>query len=119
MERCKKKAILLASGVKVKVIENDNGLYRDVKTNHLYFSTELKIKEPKTTIMIGKIISKIGIFFFARQYIKYKSLILTPCMSIDYVNGYDRYIDIEIKFLVFGVGMRVIKIISKKDKNKR
>lgn len=64
---------------------------------------------------LGFNISRFGIYFFIRSFLKYNSLFLFPGISIDFINGFDIYIDIEVKFLFFGIGIRFIFL----KKNKR
>ena len=65
-------------------------------------------KERKHDIQIGFHFWKVGIYLFCREYLKYNSWFIIPGVSIDVVNGYDRYLDVELKFLCFGVGIRFI-----------
>lgn len=46
---------------------------------------------------------RIGIFLFMRNVWKYKHFVLLPTLALDAVKGYDRYADLELKFLCFGV----------------
>lgn len=56
---------------------------------------------------IGFHIGRVGVYLYAR-YWKYISFHFG--LSIDAVNGYDRYIDIEGKILFVGIGIRFIWI---------
>ena len=60
------------------------------------------------TAQIGFYLMRLGIAFYAREYWKYKSWFIFPGVSIDTVNGYDVYIDFELKFLFLGFGVRFI-----------
>lgn len=65
-------------------------------------------KERKHDIQIGFHFWKVGIYLFCREYLKYNSWFIIPGVSIDGINGYDRYLDVELKLLCFGVGVRFI-----------
>lgn len=70
----------------------------------------------KHTAQIGAHVGRVGVYLYAREYMKYNQYYIIPGVSVDAVNGYDRYVDIELKILCFGVGIRFIWI---KRKNKR
>lgn len=56
---------------------------------------------------------RIGIFIFARNVCKYKHYVLWPTLVLDVVKGYDRYFDLELKILCFGLGVRFIWITKR------
>lgn len=58
------------------------------------------------TAQIGGHVGRVGVYLYAREYWKYKSFQFG--LSIDAVNGYDRYVDIEAKILFVGIGIRFI-----------
>lgn len=57
---------------------------------------------------------RIGIYLFARNSWKYKNFILLPTLGMDMIKGYDQYVDLEIKFISFGFGVRIIWINKRK-----
>ena len=64
-------------------------------------------------VQAGFNISRFGVYVFAREYWKYHVWHLLPTIAVAVVDGYDWYIDIEVKFLFVGFGIRFIKIKSK------
>ena len=60
------------------------------------------------TAQIGGHVGRVGVYLYAREYWKYKSFQFG--LSIDAVNGYGRYVDIEAKILFVGIGIRFIWI---------
>ena len=74
------------------------------------------MNKDKHTAQIGAHVGRVGIYLYAREYLKYNSWFIVPGVSVDAVNGYDRYVDVELKLLFIGVGIRFIWI---KRKNKR
>ncbi|WAX05457.1 hypothetical protein AS73P1_00037 [Alistipes phage AS73P1] len=72
------------------------------------------MSKDKHTAQIGGHVGRVGVYLYAREYIRYHSWQFG--VSVDAVNGYDRYVDVELKILCFGVGIRFIWI---KRKNKR
>lgn len=71
------------------------------------------MSKDKHTAQIGAHVGRVGVYLYAREYWKYKSWQFG--LSIDAVNGYDRYVDVELKILCFGVGIRFIWIKRKKN----
>jgi hypothetical protein len=65
------------------------------------------------TAQIGFHIGRVGVSVYVREYWKYKSWFIIPGVSVDAVNGYDRYVDIEAKILFIGIGIRFIWIKRK------
>ena len=65
------------------------------------------------TAQIGVHIGRVGVCVYVREYWKYKSWFVVPGVSVDAVNGYDRYVDIEAKILFVGIGIRFIWIKRK------
>ena len=63
------------------------------------------------TAQIGGHVGRVGVYLYAREYWKYKSFQFG--LSIDAVNGYGRYVDIEAKILFVGIGIRFIWIKRK------
>ncbi len=64
----------------------------------------------KHTIKTGIRVWRFGVDIYAREYWKYKSWFIFPGVSVDAVDGYDRYLDIEAKILFVGIGIRFIWI---------
>jgi len=116
MKRNIKKARLISTGAKVKVEEIGAGIYTDVKTGTEYMKSELRIVEPRHMVQIGFHIWRFGLYLYCREYLKYNSWFIFPGVTVDAVNGYDRYLDVELKALFVGVGIRFIWI---KRKGKR
>lgn len=69
------------------------------------------MSKDKHTAQIGGHIGRVGVYLYAREYWKYKSWQFG--LSVDAVNGYDRYVDIEAKILFVGIGIRFIWIKRK------
>lgn len=109
-----KKARVIITGEKIKVEEVGAGIYEDIKTGTEYTQTEITIKQPRQMVQLGFHVWRVGLFLYARQYLKYNSWFIVPGLSIDAVNGLDRYLDCEVKILFFGIGLRLIWIKSKK-----
>lgn len=63
------------------------------------------------TAQIGFHIGRVGVYVYVREYWKYKSWQFG--VSIDAINSYDRYVDIEAKILFVGIGIRFIWIKRK------
>ena len=61
---------------------------------------------------------RIGIFLFMRNVWKYKHFVLLPTLALDAVKGYDRYADLKLKFLCFGLGFRFIWITKRYSSRK-
>lgn len=107
--------IVIATGQKIKAVNVAHGTYEDIKTGQRYMFDEIKyLGERPHMAQIGFHIWRIGLFLFAREYWKYKSFQFG--LTIDAVNGYDRYVDFELRAFCFGVGIRFIWI---KRKSKR
>ena len=69
------------------------------------------MSKDKHTAQIGGHIGRVGVYLYAREYWKYKSWQFG--LSVDAVNGYDRYVDIGAKILFVGIGIRFIWIKRK------
>lgn len=70
-------------------------------------------KERRHMAQIGFHIGRVGLFLYGREYLKYNSWFIVPGVTVDAVNGYDRYLDVELKALFVGVGIRFIWIKRK------
>lgn len=68
----------------------------------------IKNNSDSHSAQIGLYILRIGFVLFVREYWKYKSFVIFPTITIDFVKGKDQYIDFEFKFLCFGFGFRLI-----------
>lgn len=96
------------SGVVIKVEEIGGGIYRDVQTGTEYCQHELHIIPPRHDVQLRCHIGRLGFALYAREYIKYHSWQFG--LTIDAVNGYDRYVDVELRAFCFGIGIRFIWI---------
>lgn len=63
------------------------------------------------TAQIGFHIGRVGVYVYAREYWQYHSWQFG--VSIDAINGCYRYVDIEVKILFVGIGIRFIWIKRK------
>lgn len=62
------------------------------------------------TAQIGFHIGRVGIAVYVRKYWKYKSWFIVTGVTVDAANGYDRYVDVELKVLFIGFGVRFMWI---------
>lgn len=69
------------------------------------------MSKDKHTVQTGIHVGRVGVYVYAREYWQYHSLQFG--VSIDAINGYDRYVDIEAKILFVGIGIRFIWIKRK------
>lgn len=108
---------IIATGKKIKAVNVAHGTYEDIKTGQRYMFDELEyLGERRHMVQLGFHVWRVGLFIYAREYWKYKSWFITPAISIDAVNGYDRYLDVELKMLFIGLGIRFIWIKKKIEK---
>lgn len=114
MKRNIKKARVIATGAKIKIEEVGAGIYENIKTGAEYTQSELHIIQPRHMVQIGFHIWRFGLYLFASEYLKYNSWFIVPGVSVDAINGCDRYLDIEVKALFIGFGIRFIWIKRKK-----
>lgn len=85
-----------------------------IKAGQRYMFGEIKhLGERRHEVRFGLHIWRIGLYLFAREYLKYNQYFIVPGVSVDAVNGYDRYLDIEAKILFVGFGIRFIWIKRK------
>lgn len=106
---------VIATGKVIKAVNVAHGTYEDIKTGQRYMFDKIKhLGERRHMVQIGFHIWRIGLYLFAREYMKYNQYYIIPGVSVDAVT--DRYVDVELKILCFGVGIRFIWI---KRKNKR
>lgn len=94
------------SGKVVKVTAVGQLKYKNVKTGEIYDIGDLEIIPEKHTSAWGFHIKRFGVYFFAREYWKYKSFQFG--ISFDILNGKDNALDVELKFACFGIGIRFI-----------
>jgi hypothetical protein len=69
------------------------------------------MSKDKHTVTTGIHVGRVGVYVYAREYWQYNSWQFG--ISIDAINGYDRYVDIEAKILFVGIGIRFIWIKRK------
>lgn len=69
------------------------------------------MSKDKHTVQTDIHVGRVGVYVYAREYWKYHSWQFG--VSIDAINGYDRYVDIEAKILFVGIGIRFIWIKRK------
>lgn len=69
------------------------------------------MSKDKHTVQTGIHVGRVGVYVYAREYWQYDSWQFG--VSIDAINGYDRYVDIEAKILFVGIGIRFIWIKRK------
>lgn len=69
------------------------------------------MSKDKHTVQTGIHVGRVGVYVYAREYWQYHSCQFG--VSIDAINGYDRYVDIEAKILFVGIGIRFIWIKRK------
>lgn len=69
------------------------------------------MSKDKHTVQTGIHVGRVGVYVYAREYRQYHSWQFG--VSIDAINGYDRYVDIEAKILFVGIGIRFIWIKRK------
>ena len=108
---------VIATGQKIKAVNVAHGTYKDIKTGQRYMFDEIEyLGERRHMVQIGFHIWRFGLYLYCREYLKYNSWFIFPGVTVDAVNGYDRYLDVELKALFVGVGIRFIWI---KRKGKR
>lgn len=108
----KYKVIVTGEKIRATVIDS-HGTVKDVKTGKCYFCNEVERKERRHDVRFGFHIWRFGLYLFAREYLKYNQWFIVPGVSVDAVNGYDRYLDIEAKILCVAFGIRFIWIKRK------
>lgn len=69
------------------------------------------MSKDKHTGQTGIHVGWVGVYVYAREYWQYHNWQFG--VSIDAINGYDRYVDIEAKILFVGIGIRFIWIKRK------
>lgn len=69
------------------------------------------MSKDKHAVQTGIHVWRVGVYVYAREYWQYNSWQFG--VSIDAINGYDRYLDVELKAFCFGVGIRFIWIKRK------
>lgn len=76
----------------------------DVKTGEEFDISQVELIPEKHAVYFGMYLGRLGLFLFGREYIKYHSLQFG--LAIDHIKHDDAYLDIELKFLMFGIGLR-------------
>lgn len=102
---------VVATGKVVKVKAIGRLEYEDVKTGKIYDIGELQMLPERHSAIWGFHIGRYGLYFFARDFFKFKTFQIGP--SVDVVSGADRAIDIELKCGIVGIGMRFIVLTKK------
>lgn len=103
-----------ATGQKIKAVNVAHGTYEDIKTGKRYMFDEIEyLGERRHMVQFGFHIWRFGLFLYGREYLKYNSWFIVPGVTVDAVNGYDRYLDVELKALFIGVGIRFMWIKRK------
>lgn len=69
------------------------------------------MSKDKHTVQTGIHVGRVGVYVYAREYWQHNSWQFG--VSIDAINGYDRYLDFELKAFCFGIGIRFIWIKRK------
>lgn len=59
------------------------------------------MSKDKHTVQTGIHVGRVGVYVYAREYWQYNSWQFG--VSIDAINGYDRYLDFELKAFCFGL----------------
>lgn len=94
----------------IKARENNCGSELvDIKTGVSYQHSQLEQIEHHA-VYGGITLGRFGLFLFAREYLKYRTIQFG--LGIDYISATDKMLDIELKFLFFGIGIRFIKIAN-------
>lgn len=75
---------------------------------HKESKSGIVVPKNRQQAQIGLFVLKLGLFVVLRQYLKYNIWYLIPGVSVNWVKGYDYYLDLEIKFLFVGVAFRVV-----------
>lgn len=88
----------------VKCTPNDNLEYVDVETGEVYTLEQVTVMPEKHAVYWGFILWRFGMYFFAREYMKYHSYQLG--LSADWIKHDDAYLDLEIRVACFGAGIR-------------
>lgn len=102
---------IIATRKVIKAVNVAHGTYEDIKTGQRYMADEIRhLGERRHDVLFGFHVWRIGLYLFAREYLKYNQYFIVPGVSVDAVNGYDRYLDIEAKILFVGFGIRFIWI---------
>lgn len=60
-------------------------------------------------------VSRFGLYFFGRNAWKYRQFYVVPGVAVEMVRGRDYYIDVEIKLLCFGFGVRFIWLKNRRN----
>lgn len=100
------KCKIIATGEIIKgVIVNCDRTIQDVKTGKYYHSYEYEAVVTPSIRSIGLTLGSISIYLYFHEWIKYKEWYI-PGLSISYNSGFGSFMDLEIKLLYFGFGLR-------------
>lgn len=87
--------------------------YVDIETGEIYGIAQLQSIPDRHAAYLGIHAGRVGVFLFGREYWQYKSFQFG--ISFDWIDGTDRYFDIELRFVCFGIGIRFVTT-PKKEK---
>lgn len=59
---------------------------------------------------------RLGLSLYGRSFWQYRQFFLLPTVTAEYGKGYDVHVDLEIKLLCFGIGVRFIYLNELKIK---
>ena len=107
------KARIVGSNKLVKVNQFDKVHFEDKKTGVIYHEKDLNFLPPTHMVQFGFHIWRFGFYLFAREYWRHKLWYIVPGVAVSSVNGYDRYVDAEVKILFIGLGIRFIWVKKK------
>lgn len=78
----------------------------DSKTGDIFEQSQVEQVGDAHAAYIGFHIGRVGVFLFAREYVKYHTLQFG--LAIDAVKYDDAYLDIELRIAVVGIGVRFV-----------
>lgn len=108
MEKANKYRIIDANnprcGKKFKGIPTADLGVIDLEEGEEFDMSQVELIPEKHAAYFGIYLGRLGLFLFGREYIKYHSLQFG--LAVDHIKHDDAYLDIELKFLMFGIGIR-------------
>lgn len=107
MRKQRIKARIIYTSEIVTLVDHGDGVFVDPKTMKVYRYSEFSIIPVRNMWRIGFNIMRVGAFLYVRNYVKYAVWYITPAITIEAIKGADfNYLDIELKFIVLGFGLR-------------